>query len=932
VKFTDRTTRPVALQVLPEGIPGELKELDYWVPWSYEWRWRNPNDTSTGGEWSKPPHNGEKSNDPATWHTFQEALELYQRLGLDGLYIAHPPDRSITSGDLDDCVADGELLQDAHAIVKALNTYTEYSPSGNGIRTFSLGSKPGIECKHPKEHTFEMYDDVRFVSVTGHRYDGTPEMLNDNPAAIAAGYSLMFPDKGAVQSTIMTPGSSASQLDDRHVIQLAKQAENGDLFIRLFYDGDWSGYPSESEAAYALLGLLRFWCKADTTQMERIFRESAIYHLRPEKRERLIDSEVSKIIAAGGDVYEPSGQVPESVREGLPMTASDMTRGDRLLLKVVKKSKVKGKHFFKYLYDKTGLPEDCPSGISAPRTQREAISILVENLANWCNGDTERMTRLLLNSRRIREASEGDANDLAHWIALAAESVVDGFIDADVIEYLQEGSRGLVVSTDLVAKEILANYHFLTATDTKEVFVFKESVYEGDDETRRIGIYDKAGATAIDTEVRTLLKHRYSTSNVKEVTGIIRAETYRDRDEIDSAPLHLIPLHNGVYDLNADKLVDYDPDVPFFIIYAGGYRPELLNKETVARTCIETILPEYIGDGDELADPNTSIKNTVSDATVYQEIGGSCFYRAFLFKTALMFFGPKDSGKSILLAILRNAIGNKARSNRTLQDLTSNRFAEASLYQKTANIAADIGSLGIDNVGRFNELTGSVDTQTCERKGVDGFEFESYATLVFSTNDLPALSPKVQKAEAEAFYSRWVLIETTRQFVPDPDPDIPNEVKEDGLLKGRLLDQENLDYSTTWFIDGLRRALKQGAYSEGDSAFNVKERWVNNTDSLAAYADLRLEHTPGFHTPAAELTADFRAYCIRIGKVEASPEMIGRRLPHLIPGTEKYESHGKWWRNLTIKGSVPLKSDESHDEAKGFYEPINDGDTRLKDF
>jgi phage/plasmid-associated DNA primase len=709
------------------------------------------------------------------------------------------------------------------------------------------------------------------------------------------------------------------------LIDLAEQKQNGISFV-----SDTALKGKRHHNIVAIAGMNRHKDIPFDTALNQCldYNEN---HCSPPKPEYVVRNAVSDVY----NRYEP-GCVPKSVREEFPLTTSELTRGDRLLLKVAKRSKEKDangndKHIFKFLYDRTGLSELCPREYEP----RDVLNLLIEKLAYWCNGDTMRMTRLLRNSKRKREFPAEDTEGNAHLISLQADAVVDGFQDADVIEYLMEGSRGLVVSTDLVAKEILANYRFLTPEDTKKIHVFETYSNQEEGEELFLGVYREHGDTFIDTQVRELLKHRYTTTNVKEIAAIIKSETYCDRDKFDSAPLNLIPLRNGVYDIDADKLIDYDPDVPFFFVYPGGYYPALLDAETDVRTCIETILPEYIGDGDELADANTpvaSANKTVSDATVFQEIGGSCFYRMVLYKTALMLFGSKDSGKSVLLAILRNAVGKKARSRKTLQDLTGNRFAEAALYHKTLNSAADIGSLGINDVGKFNELIGVLDTQNCEKKGVDGFEFESYATHVYSTNDLPALSPKVQKAEAEAFYSRWVLIETTRRFVLNPDPEIPNEAKEDGLLKEKIETQRNIDYATTWFIEGLKRALKNGAYSEGDSAFNVKERWIHHTDSLAAFAETCCEHTPGFHTPAAAFKKEYSAYCVREGMVEASDVMIGRRLPHLIPGTAKYESHGKWWRNLSIKGAIPIKDNEADNGLKTLDEPIEDCETRLRDF
>ena len=815
------TERPKALKVRPEGIPTAIKAMPNWALWSYKYNAKLE-------KWDKPPYQGASSTNPGTWRTFDEAYELYVAFQLDGLYFALPDDRSMNGGDFDHCLI-GTTIKDAHvaAWVRSQNTYTEISPGGEGLRTVGYGSKPGEECRKGTE--IELYDHGRFLSITGHHYEGTPETVNDNADAIESLYEEVF---GAAK------------------------------------------------------------------------------------------------------VKKENSSTPL-------LTPRKLTRGDKLLLLMARKESK-----FKQLFntDHTTIKyKDKEAGETKTKiytSPSEADAALFCKMAYWTNGDPVRALRIVLTSERLRgkwDSGRGSDSWVEQEIARACELLEDGFLDADVIDYLEMGSRGLVVSPDLVAKKILKDFRFLTPKDTREIHVFDEWIYESDDGKRRIGIYKDHGVVLIDAEARKLLKHRFSTSNIKEITAIIRAETYCDRDVFDSAPLNLIPLHNGVFDLASDALIDYSPEVPFFFIHAGGYYPTLLDKETAARKCIENVLPEYVGDGDELADPDPHVTKTVTDATVFQEIGGSCFYRVFLYRTALMLFGPKRSGKSILLAILRNAVGKDARSARTLQELTGNRFAIASLYHKTLNAAADIGSLGIENIGKFNELTGSIDTQTCERKGVDGFEFESYATLVFSTNDLPTLSPKAQKAEKEAFYDRWVLIETTRDFVKEPDPKIPNQIKDAGDILGEVLkEQENLDWATTWFVDGLRRVLKNKGYSEGDSSYNVKERWVSNTDSLAAYAAQRLEHTPGFHTHGKVFTEDYRAFCVENEMVEASAEMIGRRLPYLIPGTEKYDSTKylgsvRWWRNLSIKGKSPIRIKET-DGLKELNEPLEKGESSLREF
>ena len=583
-----------------------------------------------------------------------------------------------------------------------------------------------------------------------------------------------------------------------------------------------------------------------------------------------------------------------------PPTKVEMTRGDRMLIKLARKDED-----FTRLYD--GVDDN----------HREIINELVATLVHWCNCDIARVLRLLANSKRLKNYM-GDTRGLRHHIELEADCAVDGFIDADCIEFLELGKNSLSVSPDLTVRDILQHNRFITRRDNKQMYYFDEHTVDG----RRIGCFKEHGDRWLHEEIKKRLLHRMRTSNINEITSFVNEATYKDIDEIDNAPLNLIPLRNGVFDLDTGTLCDYDPDVPFFFIHPGAYNKALLGKETLAKKCIDAVLPPA---GDEP-------EGTVSRATEFQEIGGAGFYRLCLYKKGLMLFGDKNTGKSVILAILRNSVGKDARARKTLQDLIKSRFAEAALYHKTSNIAADIGSLGIDAVGKFNEMTGQVDTQNCEKKGVDGFEFESYATHYYSTNDLPALSPKVQKAEAEAFYSRFILIETERRFVAEPDENDSSQVKDEGEILGPLLkEQENIDWATTYFIEGLRRVLTQHGFSKGESAFNVEYRWKLHTDSLAAFAGAyHLEYKPGVHVPASEFRGLYETFCTKNEMEQASDVSVGMRLPHLVPGVAKFDSGGKkWWRNLKMDGYTPTID---LTPTPKYAEPVNEGQERLTQY
>ncbi|MGB7902827.1 MAG: hypothetical protein WCG09_10370 [Halobacteriota archaeon] len=308
MRQTDPNKKPIALSVIREGIPHCLAALPNWVPWSYSW-------DDNEGAWTKPPYHGASSTVPETWHTFDDAYELYQRLGLDGLFIALPGDRSITASDLDDCFENGSLKSDAQTIVNDLNTYTEYSPSNNGLRAFNLGPKPGDACRRPKEHTNEMYDHARFMSVTGHCYNGTPGTLNDDQDAIASAYTELFGEIMHSEPQSEQRERSGERMRDSAVIKKAMAAKDGDKFRRLFVDGDTSDYNCDDSAAdMALCSLLRFWCGDDPVQIDGLFRESELYRSKwdePRGRSTYGERTIQKALDTGGDVYT-SGECPRN--------------------------------------------------------------------------------------------------------------------------------------------------------------------------------------------------------------------------------------------------------------------------------------------------------------------------------------------------------------------------------------------------------------------------------------------------------------------------------------------------------------------------------------------------------------------------------------------------------------------------------------------
>jgi len=164
------------------NIPEPLKEWDQWVGWRQIIKDDRP---------TKIPvniHNGSaaSSSDPRTWASFDEALEYFadhrEFAGLGFVFTKNDPFAGV---DLDDCLDDNGNFIWGEDVVKGLQTYTEISPSGHGVKLFVHATKPDwAKCRKDgfgplKIGKLEVYDRGRFFAVTGRRMTAFPATIKN---------------------------------------------------------------------------------------------------------------------------------------------------------------------------------------------------------------------------------------------------------------------------------------------------------------------------------------------------------------------------------------------------------------------------------------------------------------------------------------------------------------------------------------------------------------------------------------------------------------------------------------------------------------------------------------------------------------------------------------------------------------------------------
>lgn len=285
------------------NVPEELRALRRWVTWRSERR---------GTRMTKRPR--QSATKPDAWLAASAACNRVACGEADG--VGFVLGDGVVCVDLDDCIHDHGTLHEIARDAVALGSYVERSPSGRGLhvlirasisRSRNIGACDGVPCH-------EIYDgqpgSARYVTVTGDRV-GDVSVLRKGPearAALDAFVAKWFSTESeAARRDLESGRDKVDLLDDEAVLRGMFAEKNGPKWRRL-YDGDCSGFPSQSEADLALCRKLRFYTSANAAQMDRLFRRSKLMRAKWDQRrgtQTYGEITIGKILAAGGPTYAP---------------------------------------------------------------------------------------------------------------------------------------------------------------------------------------------------------------------------------------------------------------------------------------------------------------------------------------------------------------------------------------------------------------------------------------------------------------------------------------------------------------------------------------------------------------------------------------------------------------------------------------------------
>lgn len=302
------------------GFPEELKKMKQWVCWRL-----TPD--KDGGKPRKMPINpvtgkAAASNKPETWSDYDTAVDAKDRYGYTGIGFMFTKEAGVVGVDIDHCydAEKNEFNEIATAILGKQPTYAEYSPSGDGCHLWFKGTKPDGGSKNSTTGV-EMYDSVRYFTVTEKQIAGSPDTPAEGTDTLAWIHENYLAKKKKAKGKKKKGNGTPVKLTDEELLGKAKDSGDGDTFTSL-WDGNWKdAYQSQSEADMALCRKLAFWSGKDKEQMDRLFRQSALFRQKWDEKHHADgatygEETLDKAIETTEAVYSPGGDSPIFEHQG----------------------------------------------------------------------------------------------------------------------------------------------------------------------------------------------------------------------------------------------------------------------------------------------------------------------------------------------------------------------------------------------------------------------------------------------------------------------------------------------------------------------------------------------------------------------------------------------------------------------------------------
>lgn len=369
-------------------------------------------------------------------------------------------------------------------------------------------------------------------------------------------------------------------------------------------------------------------------------------------------------------------------------------------------------------------------------------------------------------------------------------------------------------------------------------------------------------------------------SLVVDIVEQVKLGAFRKMDEINTP---YISFTNKIYNMDTFQMEDFSRDK--IALHRLKFASTEMNMEIPQwkQFLASTLVNENMQTDDELL-------------ILIQEMFG--FYLLNNLKAHKVFFlvGSGANGKSVMLNILEAMIGQDFISAMSIQTLTTNQFATATLVGKKVNICNEEESKYLRS-DRFKALISGDLIDAC-RKYEMNIAFRPTTKYIFASNQLPTFDGINQGVKR-----RMVIIPFHRIF---------QDEEQDRELTAKLL--KELPGITKWSIEGARKIVERNySFSKTIATGNTELEFENATSSAILFMRENYKVDKGknkeYFLPMQEIYKQYVLWCQTNGRRQMASSTFSRDIAYAIGGNSELG----WYNQHATRGRYLIKINEGID-------------------
>lgn len=291
-----------------------------------------------------------------------------------------------------------------------------------------------------------------------------------------------------------------------------------------------------------------------------------------------------------------------------------------------------------------------------------------------------------------------------------------------------------------------------------------------------------------------------------------------------------IAFKNGIYDLNKNELLEFDP-----LIIVTNKINYNYNESAYSEVVDKTL--------NKLACNDKNIR------LLLEEIVGYTFFKRNELRKAFILIGDKSNGKSTYLDMIKTLLGDENVSALDLKDF-SHEFKVANIFGKLANIGDDISDEFIVDTAMFKKIV-SGDRINTNKKFEKPFDFNPFCKLLFSANAIPRMG---KSRGNEAIIDRLIIVPFEARFSAN-DPDY------DPYIKYKLRTDEAMEYLIQIGLDGLSRVLDNRRFTTSEKVQKELEEYEENNNPILLFFK-EIEEDDILNNSTVEIYKKYNEFCL----------------------------------------------------------------------